>query len=93
MNYFSILCFFWAVVGLVSRIFIIKLGEKWNKWELDKAYTEEKPKWIYFLGVFGVGLVLLTWYQVITTDISFNFNGIVTLLDITFYNPETADSS
>lgn len=56
MNFFSILCFFWALVGLVSRFFIIKMGKKWNDWELDKAYTETKPKWIYFLGIFSIVL-------------------------------------
>ncbi len=37
MYNFSILCYFWAAIGLVSRFFILRMGEKWNNWELDSA--------------------------------------------------------
>ncbi len=73
MNYFSFLCFFWALVGLVSRFFILKMGEKWSNWELGKAYTASKPKWIYFLGVFGISIIIYTWYQVIVTEIRYSW--------------------
>lgn len=73
MSYFRALCLFWALVGLMSRFFILKMGEEWNRWELDSAYTESKPKWIYLLAVLGVSLVAYTWYQVVVTDVQFSW--------------------
>ena len=68
-NYFNILCFGWAAVGIVSRFLIVFLGDKWNKWELNNAYSKQKPKWIYLVGTFALLLVIYTWYQVLTTNI------------------------
>ena len=82
MSYFSILCFFWAAVGIISRFFILKMGEKWNRWELDSAYTESKPKWIYLLGIFGVGFVAYSWYRVAITDVKYSWI-IASLLSLT----------
>jgi len=73
MNYFSYLCFFWALVGLISRFFIVRYGKKWNKWELDKAYTKKKPGWVYFLGFFGILLVVFSWYKVFTTNVKYSW--------------------
>jgi len=78
VSYFSYLCFFWALVGLSSRFFIIKLGNKWNEWELEKIYSQNKPKWIYFLALLGILLVAFTWYKVFTTQI--NYSWIIALL-------------
>jgi len=73
MNYFSCLCFAWSIVGIVTRILMTVYGEKWNKWEMDHAYKEEKPKWIYFLSLGGVFLVLFTWYQVFILTIEYSW--------------------
>ena len=88
MNYFSGLCFFWAFIGLGSRFLIIKLGKKWNDWEMEKAYTEKKPTWIYFLGVFGIGLVIYTWYQVFVTDVRYSWiiAGLISITLIKIFN-------
>jgi hypothetical protein len=67
---------------LVSRFFILRMGEKWNKWELDSAYTESKPRWIYLLGVFGLGLVGYSWYRVAVTDVRYSWV-ITALLSLT----------
>lgn len=69
LNYFSILCFAWALMGIGSRFIMIYLGQKWNKWELEKVYSEEKPAWIYFAGVAALFLVGYTWVRVFTSDI------------------------
>lgn len=71
LNYFSVLCFVWALIGIGSRIVMIRLGEKWNTWELEKVYAKEKRIWVYFAGLIAVLLVCLTWYKVYTTDIKF----------------------
>ncbi len=73
LNYFSALCFFWAAVGIVSRIFIISLGKRWTHWELEKAYAKEKPNWIYGIALFSVMLVVFTWYQVMALDIAYSW--------------------
>ncbi|MBI9106995.1 MAG: hypothetical protein JEZ04_09645 [Spirochaetales bacterium] len=67
--YFEYLCYFWAAVGIISRIIIGVLGEKWNKWEIDSAYSEKKPKWIYLMALADILLILFTWYMVVKTDI------------------------
>ncbi len=48
---------------------MIRLGHKWNEWELEKIYSEEKRIWVYFAGVAAAFLVGLTWFKVFTTDI------------------------
>jgi hypothetical protein len=68
LNYFSILCFAWALMGIGSRFIMIYLGQRWNKWELEKVYSEEKPAWIYSAGVAAFILVGYTWFKVFTTD-------------------------
>ena len=73
LNYFSILCFSWALIGIGSRLIMIYIGQRWNKWELEKVYSEEKPAWIYFAGVAAFFLVGYTWFKVFTTDIRFSW--------------------
>lgn len=72
-NYFSYLCFIWAIVGIVTRILMTAYGERWNKWEMDHAYKEEKPKWIYLISIFGVLLVGFTWYQVVNLNVKYSW--------------------
>lgn len=68
-NYFSYLCFGWAFVGILTRILMITLGDKWNKWEMDHAYAKKKPIWINIVGVFAVAIIAFTWYQVFNLDV------------------------
>ena len=72
-NYFQVVCFLWAAIGIVSRIAMAVMGEKWAKWELKSAYGSKKPKWIYVVGIAGYGVVLLTWYKFFTTDIKLSW--------------------
>lgn len=73
LNYFSILCFAWALIGLGSRFVMIHFGQRWNLWELEKVYSEKKRTWIYFTGVGASFLVVYTWFKVFTTDIRFGW--------------------
>ncbi len=70
MNYFQVLCLFWAIIGIGSRIIMITLGEHWNRWELEKAYGKEKPKWIYLVGILGILLIIYTWYSVFALQVA-----------------------
>lgn len=72
-NYFSYLCFIWAIIGIVTRILMTVYGERWNKWEMDQAYKEEKPKWIYLISLLGILLVAFTWYQVFNLDVEYSW--------------------
>lgn len=73
LNYFSVLCFAWALMGIGSRFVMVYLGQRWNKWELDKVYSEEKPSWIYFAGVAALALVGFTWFKVFTSDVAYSW--------------------
>ena len=72
-NYFSYLCFVWAIIGIVTRILMMVYGDRWNKWEMNHAYKKEKPKWVYLVSILGVALVLLTWYQVFSLSIEYSW--------------------
>ena len=72
-NYFSYLCFVWAIIGIATRILMTVYGERWNKWEMNHAYKEEKPKWIYFIAFIGILLVGITWYQVFNLNVAYSW--------------------
>jgi len=72
-NYFNYLCFGWAFVGIVTRILMVGLGDRWNKWEMKSAYKEKKPLWIYIISALGLALVIFTWYQVFKLDVRYSW--------------------
>jgi len=73
INYFEGLCFFWAGIGFGSRILMGLLGERWNKWETEHAYAENRPIWIYIVTVLGFILVAFTWLQVVRSPIRYDW--------------------
>ncbi len=81
-NYFQTLCFFWALLGIGSRILMVVLGNRWNRWELESAYRKEKPFWLYPVGVAAVLLIAYSWYKVFTTEVPFSWI-IATLVSLT----------
>jgi len=70
MNYFKIFSIVWGIVMICVRVLIHLMPEKWNKFELNKAYSEKKPKWVWAVGIFSIIIVLITWYKEITTEVS-----------------------
>jgi len=82
MNYFKIICFIWASIGIISRIIMAIMGPKWKAWELNSAYAPKKPMVINLIGLFGYLLVIFTWYKFFTTQIRFSWI-IATLLSLT----------
>lgn len=72
-NYFSYLCFAWAAVGIITRVLMVTMGDRWNKWEMEKAYASHKPAWIYIIAVFGLLMIAITWYQVINLDVRYSW--------------------
>ncbi|MCR3956273.1 MAG: hypothetical protein NUK57_08225 [Gudongella sp.] len=82
-NYFSYLCFIWAAVGIITRILMITFGDKWNKWEMEHAYSEKKPAWVNIVAVFGIIVVVVTWIQVFRLDVDYSWViGVITTLSL-----------
>jgi hypothetical protein len=69
LNYFQVLCYAWALIAVATRVLMLMLGQKWINWELDKAYTKEKPKWINIVAIISLLLIIFTWYKVFTSEI------------------------
>lgn len=82
-NYFSYLCFIWSAVGIITRILMITFGDKWNKWEMEHAYSEKKPTWVNIVAVFGIIVVAVTWIQVFRLDVDYSWViGVITTLSL-----------
>lgn len=64
MNYFKIICFIWALIGILSRIIMGIMGPKWKTWELNQAYAPKRPLIITVIGITGYLIVVFTWYMV-----------------------------
>jgi|GEM_PF-294492 len=84
MNYFRLLCFIWAFIGIASRIMMGIMGPKWKEWELGSAYKIKKPMFINVIGILGVFVVLVTWYMVFTLkdEYSWVIAGLISLIMI-----------
>lgn len=78
MNYFQFICFLWAFIGIGSRLMMLIYRKKWNAWELNHAYSINKPKWIYIIACLSICLVAYTWYQLFITQIPYGL--IITIL-------------
>lgn len=78
MNYFKIFSIVWGVIMIGLRLLIHIIPEKWNDFELNKAYSEKKPKWIWVVSIFAIFLVIFTWYKEITTEVDLSI--ILTIL-------------
>ena len=78
VTYFKIFSIIWGMAMVCVRLFIHLVPEKWNDFELNKVYTEQKPKWVWAVGIVSVLIVSVTWYKEITTEV--NLSIIVTLL-------------
>lgn len=60
---FKGICFFWAGIAIVSRIAMGVMKEKWKDWEVNSAYTQKKPVWIYVIALSGIVLIGLIWFS------------------------------
>jgi hypothetical protein len=84
LNYFSVLCFVWAFIGIVSRIAMGKMGKNWAEWEMNKVYKEDKPLFITLIGIVGYVVVIVTWVMVFITDIQYSWI-LATLITLTLF--------
>lgn len=78
MTYFKVFSIIWGIAMVGVRLMIHLIPEKWNEFELNKVYTEQKPKWVWAVGILSILIVAVTWYKEITTEV--NLSIIVTVL-------------
>ena len=72
MNYFQGLCFVLGALMVLTRPAIQFFPKKWNDFELNTAYTEKQPMWVWIVALVGLLLVGFTWYKHLTTDIPYS---------------------
>ena len=64
INFFNISCFLAAGLALTSSIVRIVFPEILNSFEKNLIRTEEKPFWVFALGVFSIMFIIIVWFQV-----------------------------
>ena len=72
MNYFQVLSIVFGLILILTRPAIQFFPKQWNAFELNKAYTEKQPRWVWYIGLFGLGLVAFTWYKHFTAGIPYS---------------------
>lgn len=77
-NYFKVLSIVYGLIMIGKGPVIHLLGEKWTKFELEIAYTEKQPLWVWIVGILGMGLVGITWYIHFITAVSYSI--LITLI-------------
>lgn len=72
MSYFAVLSIGFGLLLVLTRLLINLLGDAWSEFELNKAYTEKQPRWLWLVGFWGLILIAFTWYKYLTTDIQYS---------------------
>lgn len=78
MNYFQVLSFIFGAILILTRPAIHFFPKQWNAFELNTAYTEKQPRWVWIVGFFGLALIALTWYMHFTAGIPYSI--VITLI-------------
>ena len=78
MNYFQFLSIAFGLILILTRPAIQFFQKQWNAFELNTAYTEKQPRWVWYVGIFGLGLVIFTWYMHFTAGVPYSI--IITLM-------------
>ncbi len=77
MNFFKALGLIFGLAAFLKPVYMHIIPWDENKF-IAKTYSEKRPAWILPVAVFGLGLVILTWYTHFTTDIPYSL--ILTIL-------------
>ena len=72
MNYFEGLSYVLGALMILTRPAMYFFPKHWNQFELNTAYTEKQPRWVWVVAAIGLLLVGFTWYQHITTDVPYS---------------------
>jgi hypothetical protein len=73
MLFFKIVCFIWAAIGIVSRIAMSVMKEKWAVWEEKSAYKAERPAWVVVVSVFGFCMIAAAWLVYILAGVPYGW--------------------
>lgn len=78
MSYFAVLSILYG--GLMCAKWPVSVAfPNWSERLItQRAYTEEKPRWLVPVALFGVTLIALTWYMHFTSDVSYSI--VITLV-------------
>lgn len=71
-NYFKILSIVYGIIMVLKLPLVHLFPEKWNQFELEIAYTKDKPHWVWIVGFFGLSLVFFTWYKFFTLNLKYS---------------------
>ncbi len=78
MNYFQVISIVFGLILILTRPAIQFFPKQWNAFELNTAYTEKQPRWVWYIGVFGLALVIYTCYMHFTAGIPYSI--VITLM-------------
>lgn len=78
MNYFQVLSLIFGAILILTRPAIQFFPKKWNDFELNTAYTEKQPRWVWVVGSLGLLLVGFTWYKHFSVSVPYSL--VITLL-------------
>ena len=78
MNYFQVLSIVFGTILILTRPAIQFFPKRWNDFELNTAYTEKQPRWVWVVGSLGLLLVGFTWYKHFTAGVPYSL--VITLL-------------
>lgn len=82
MLFFKIVCFIWAAIGIVSRIAMAIMKEKWAIWEENSAYKAERPAWVVVVSAFGFCMIVAAWLVYILVGVPYGWV-LATLITLT----------
>ena len=64
INFFNITCFIAAGLALSSSFMRILFPDILNSYEQKLIETDEKPFWVFALGVFSIMFIVIVWFHV-----------------------------
>jgi len=73
MLFFKITCFVWAAIGIISRIAMALMKEKWAVWEKNSAYKQKRPAWVAAVAMLGILLIAAVWLVYIFAGVPYGW--------------------
>jgi hypothetical protein len=63
----------WAAIGILSRVAMAVMKEKWAVWEENSAYKAQRPAWVVVVSVLGYGMIAATWLVYILAGVPYGW--------------------
>lgn len=84
INFFNITCFIAAGLALISSLMRILFPDILNSYEQKLIEADEKPFWVFALGVFSIMFIVIVWFHVWVTSIAYSWI-LASLLSLTLF--------